>query len=197
MRASYIGRSLEVQETFSFAAPSEILGAVKLYAADLYGGMLTRLGNSTTAQLTNCWNVTVKDSWGVPRATHLYITRWLGSGHTSLKYDLIARWVKFYKSLLHGPSPEVATVARMAAADVRSTTGENVKYIIDNLGLDPEIASVAQVRNELAAREPTLSEMNVNILRNLGRMIEERSTKMENGEDIVDITMEIDNICTN
>ena len=35
-RGAYIGRSLEVQEAFTFAAPAETLGAVKLYCCDLY-----------------------------------------------------------------------------------------------------------------------------------------------------------------
>jgi hypothetical protein len=37
-RGSFIGRSLEVQDAFSFASPTEKLGTVKLLAADLYGG---------------------------------------------------------------------------------------------------------------------------------------------------------------
>ena len=33
-RGAFIGRYLEVQESFSFAAPSEVLGAIKLYCGD-------------------------------------------------------------------------------------------------------------------------------------------------------------------
>ena len=42
-RRAFSGKFLEVQEAFAFAAPAEILGAVKLYCGDLYGGMLARL----------------------------------------------------------------------------------------------------------------------------------------------------------
>ena len=37
-RGRFIGRSLEVQDAFSFASPTEKLGTVKLLAAYLYGG---------------------------------------------------------------------------------------------------------------------------------------------------------------
>ena len=77
LRGAYIGKSLEVQEAFGFAAPTEVLGAVKLYCGDLYGGMLSRMDSEPVKQLTNCWNTTVKDVWGVPRNTHTVFTRWL------------------------------------------------------------------------------------------------------------------------
>ena len=61
LRASFIGRCLEVQEAFSFASPNDTLGAVKLYCGDLYGGMLARLDSTAATQLMNCWGITVKD----------------------------------------------------------------------------------------------------------------------------------------
>ena len=48
-RGIFIGRCLEVQESLSFAAPSDVLGAIKLYCSDLYGGMLTRLDSEQVA----------------------------------------------------------------------------------------------------------------------------------------------------
>ena len=42
-RGIFIGRCLEVQESLSFVAPSDVLGAIKLYCGDLYGGRLTCL----------------------------------------------------------------------------------------------------------------------------------------------------------
>ena len=42
-RGSFIGRSLEVRDAFGFAASTQVLGAVKVFASDLYGGMLWRL----------------------------------------------------------------------------------------------------------------------------------------------------------
>ena len=65
-RGIFIGHCLEVQESLSFAAPPDVLGAIKLYCRDCYGGMLTRLDGDQVACLTNCWNTAVKDVWGLP-----------------------------------------------------------------------------------------------------------------------------------
>ena len=48
-REVFIGRCLEVQESLSFAAPSDVLGAKKVYCGDLYGGMLTCLDSEQVA----------------------------------------------------------------------------------------------------------------------------------------------------
>ena len=95
-RGAFIGKCLEVQEAFAFAAPSEVLGAVKLYCGDLYGTMLAKLDGGPATQLMNCWGITVKDVWSVPRSTHRRIATWLGSGHTSLREDLLSRWPKYF-----------------------------------------------------------------------------------------------------
>ena len=73
----------------------------------------------------NCWGVTVKDVWDVPRATHRVHARWLAGLHSSFREDLLSRWVKFYQSLFTGPALEVAVIARVAAGDLRSNTGAN------------------------------------------------------------------------
>ena len=50
---AFIGQRLEVQEAFSFTVPSEVLGAVKLYCGDLYGGMLARRDSPEATKLMN------------------------------------------------------------------------------------------------------------------------------------------------
>ena len=74
-RGSFIGRSLEVRDAFGFAAPTQVLGAVKVFASDLYGGMLWRLDSQPALQVTRCWNTCVKDVWGLSRATHTSLTQ--------------------------------------------------------------------------------------------------------------------------
>ena len=56
-RGAFIGKCLEVQEAFAFAAPSEYLGAVRLYCGDLYGTVLARPDSAPATKLTNCWGV--------------------------------------------------------------------------------------------------------------------------------------------
>ena len=194
-RGALISRCLEVQESFSFAAPSEVLGAVKLYCGDLYGGMLSRMDSDPVRQLTNCWNTCIKDVWGVPRNTHTVFTRWLAGGHTSLRDDLMARWPKFFRSLLTGPSPEAAVVARMAAADVRSTTAANNRLVEECCGRPAWSATAAEVRAALAAQQE-LTEEETAAATQLTWELQDRDRARLQGLDITPIQARIEEICS-
>ena len=148
-RGSFISRSLEVCDAFAFAAPIQVLGPVKVYSADMYGAMLWRLDSEPALKFTRCWNTCVKNVWGLSRATHTATVRWLAS----LREDLMARWVKFFQSLLSSASPEVATNAKVADGDLRTTTGAN-NYIITKLGLSASTATPAEVWEKLRRASP-------------------------------------------
>ena len=194
-RGAFIGRSLEIQEAFGFAAPTEVLGAVKLYCGDLYGGMLCRMDSEPVRQLTNCWNTCVKDVWGVPRNTHTVFTRWLAGGHTSLRDDLLARWPKFFRSLLTGPSPEAAVVARMAAADARSTTAANNRLVQECCGRPALVATTAEVRAALAAQYE-MTEEEQTAATQLSWHLQDRERARLQGLDTSTIQARIVEICT-
>ena len=193
-RGTFIGKCLEVQEAFAFAAPSEVLGAIKLYSADLYGGMLAKLDSGPTTQLTNCWNTAVKDVWDLPRSTHTANARWLSSGHSSLREDLLCRWPKFFRSLLTGPSPEAAVVARMAAGDARSTTASNNRLILDETGQSVWTATGAYVREKLRAKEE-LSEQQLDTAVSLGQALQDRDQLLRAGLDTTVVQQYIEEIC--
>ena len=195
-RGSFIGRSLEVRESFAFAAPTQVLGAVKLFASDLYGGMLWRLDDEPALQVTRCWHTCVKDVWGVSRATHTATVRWLSIPHTSLREDLLARWVKYFQSCLRSASPEVCVIARIAAGDLRTTTGANNKLISD-LGLDPSSATPAMVREAARAAEPVESEEQMAKLGLLLELLEQRGEVHTQGEQLdKELNQLIDHLCT-
>ena len=184
-----------MQESFSFATPSEVLGAIKLYCSDLYGGMLACLDGAPAWQLTNCWNTAVKDVWGLPRSTHTVFTRWLSAGHTSLREDLAARWPKFFRSLITGPSPEVAVVARLAAADARSTTAANNRYIYNSAGTSAWVATAAKVREGMRQQEVKMSEDEMRMANWLAGALEDRAQLTANGLDTTIITNHINHAC--
>ena len=96
--------------------------------------------------MANCWNTAVKDVWRLPWSTHRVYTKWLSSDHTSLREDLASRWPNFFCSLLNGPSPEVAVVARMAAADACSATASNNRFIFNCTGKHVLEATASLVR---------------------------------------------------
>jgi hypothetical protein len=195
-RGSFIGRSLEVCDAFAYAAPSQVLGAVKIYSADMYSAMLWRLDSEPAHKFTRCWNTCVKNVWGLSRATHTATVRWLASPHTSLREDLLARWVKFFQSLLSSSSPEVAIIARLAAGDLRTTTGAN-NYMITKLGLSASTASPAEVWEKLRQSEPEESEEDMARLGLLLELLEQRGARFYAGEEKDnDLNEIIDYLCT-
>ena len=195
-RGAYIGKSLEVRDNFGFAGPTEVLAAVKLFAADLYGGMLWRLDSPEAQQVMRCWNTTVKDVWGLDRATHTATVRWLASPHSSLREDLLSRWVKYFQSCVNSRSPEVCTIARIAAGDLRTTTGSNNR-LISELGLDPYTATPADVREKIKESEPQESEEQMAKLGLLLELLQRRGEDYYEGEEKDgEINELIDFLCT-
>ena len=90
--------------------------------------------------------------WGLSRATPRAPVRWLASPHTSLWEELLARWVKFFQSLLSSSLPGVATIARVAARELRTTSGGN-NYLITNLSLTVSTAT-AEVWENMRKNKP-------------------------------------------
>ena len=110
-RGSFIGRCLEVQEAFQLMTPDNTLGAVTFT-----GGQ--SCGNPADELLGGHSQGCVGSSH-----THRVLTRWLSGHHSSFKEDLLTPWVRFYQSLLNSQCTELAVIARVAAEDLRSTTG--------------------------------------------------------------------------
>ena len=68
----------------------------------------------------------------------------------SRKNQVLSRYPGFYRSLLNSPSREVRILARIVAADPRSTTCTNLRYLERLTNLDmPQNYSVIRVRNNL------------------------------------------------
>ena len=195
-RGAFIGKNLEVQDAFSFAAPTEVLGAVKLYCGDLYGGMLARLDGVPASKLMNCWGRTVKDVWGLPPATHSVYARWLSSGHSSIRQDLLSRWPKFFRSLLSGPSPEAATLARVAAADRRSTTAANNALITAATGLSAWTATAEQIQAKLQRREVAMTPEELSTAEYLLELLQTRAEMSLQCDDTTSITAHINFLVT-
>ena len=95
----------------------------------------------------NCWGTAIKHVWGLHRATHKVYARWLGSGHTTIREDLLSRWPKLFCSLLNGPTPEVAILARV------TTTAANNALILFATSLRTWIATADQVRADRAEEQ--------------------------------------------
>ena len=133
-RAKYIESAVQIQETFGFANPPEILQAV--CAGHWYGSMLWDLNGEMAGQICRSWSTSVKMAWDVPRFTHAWLVdNMLASGFLSVKQHLVGRYVNFVHGLLKSLSPEVNNVANMVTRCARSTTGKNMMNILRETGV--------------------------------------------------------------
>ena len=199
--AGFITRSLQVREQFSFAHPMEVLRAVKVYCCDHYGSMLWDMKGDLATKYFNSWKTCIKLAWRVPRATHSYFLSYLSGGLVTVRRDVLARYVQFYRSLLTSPCREVNILAKVVTKDIRSITARNLKLVeTETAGLtwmDPP----SKVREALAKGEPTVPETDEWRIPYLGKLLEQRdSLEYQGNEDSEDFRNKqdlIDSLCIN
>ena len=107
-----------------------MLKAVKVHVGSHYGSNLWQLDSPMTEQYYSAWRTCVKLAWQVPRSANTYfVDHLLGNGLTSVKTDIMSRYTKFVDGLYSSPSMEVRVMFGVAAGDVRTTTGRNIRFL--------------------------------------------------------------------
>ena len=140
----------------------------------------------------------MKLAWHVPRGTHTYfIDHLLSSGLSSVRTDILSRYRKFVAGLLSSPSMEVRVMCRVAAGDVRTTTGRNLWYLRRETGLNPLKISSVKLREALACQVSTVPEVDRWRVSYLAKLLEARGQAYYEGSDVQDWTALIDSLCTN
>ena len=192
-RASFIGESTEVRETFGFASPAEVLRAVKLYAGCHYGSNLWQLDSESTGQYFTAWKTCVKLAWHVPRQTHSYfVDNLLSCGLTSVRSDILARYSKFVRGLMASPSMEVAVLCGVVAGDVQTTTGSNLNLLRSETGLDTLSTSLDKVKMVLGQRLAVVPDSDTWRIKYLGKLLKARGEAYYGGCETDHLTELID-----
>ena len=92
-KAKFIDESVEVRTMFHWAAPPDILKAMKVYCSTFYGCMLWDLAGDKAIQVYNSWNTAVKLAWDCPRQTRTFLVQQvLSCGISSARTDILARF---------------------------------------------------------------------------------------------------------
>ena len=155
-RATFIDSSVKIREALHIAQPPEVITATLKNCSAFYGSPLWDLQSKETENIFSAWKTSVKLTWNLPRATHSYFLPLLAPKMLSIRSSLLARFHKFFRSLLESSSHEVQVVALLAARDIRSNLGSNLRIILDETGLDPWTATSAEVKSALLYREVQL-----------------------------------------
>ena len=196
-RASFIDKTTEIRETFSFADPVQVLDAINKYCGDHYGSMLWDLYSDAAGQYYRCWNTCAKLAWNVPRSTHTYfVTCQLAAEFVSIRTRLLSSYVNFFQSLLKSKSPEVALLANLAARDMGSTTGMNLFKLGKETGLNPWVTSSSEVKTSLEKSDVMVPEEDSWRLPLLEKLLVQRYEMEVQVEDTTSLQKLIDSLCS-
>jgi hypothetical protein len=113
----------------------------------------------------------------VPRATRTYLVEQvLCPSITSVKVDILAKYVGFFKNLRKSPSPEVSFMAHLVGRDMRTVTGRNLRLVKDETGLCPWLESSVKVKSVLAKVKVEIPPGDHWRLGYLGLLLEQRQS---------------------
>ena len=123
---------------FGLGLPGQVLNAISVYSAHLYGSNLWDLYGDMAGQVYRSWNTSVKLVWDLPRSTHNYfVEHMLAEDIPSVRKRILTQYVSFLQRLGKSVSKEVRIIKDIAAADIRSVVGKNVSKLKEEFDLDP------------------------------------------------------------
>ena len=100
-RARFISRSVAVRSQFGFAAPPQILKAVRILACDAYGSVLWRLDAPESSAFFNSYTSCIRRIYRLPMSTHRYLVEGhLAAGIPPLRNMVLGRYPTFYQGPL-------------------------------------------------------------------------------------------------
>ena len=177
-RAQFIEKSVEVRKMFEWAAPADVLQAMKYYCSSFYGSMLWELGGVKASQVFSAWDTAVKLTWSCPRWTRTFLLQQvLYCGLTSARTDILGRYGKFCRGLRTSVSMEIRVLFSYVARDLQSTTAKNIKLVGDTSGTDPWTVSPFKLKEGLNKKQVVdilpQDVWRLNYLRSLLRQLQE------------------------
>ena len=195
-RASFIDRSVDIREQFSFAQPDQIINMIQILCTDAYGSMLWDLQSNPAEQYFKCWNTAIKLVYGVPRSTYTYLVEgFLAKDQPSLRNQVLSRYPGFYRKLQSSPSKEVRMLVNMVSSDPRSTTCKNLRYLREKTGLEqPQCFSSWKIKSVLPVQKVPADQMwRLGLMTNL---MEIKQRKYMEVKDSQRITAMLDSLCS-
>ena len=193
-RARFISRSVEVRSQFRFAAPLQILKAVRILACDEYGSVLWGLDSPAACAFFNAYTSCIQRIYWLPISTHTYLVEGqLAAGITPLRNMVLGRYPAFYQKLVRGPSTEVAVMAEVASKDARSVTAGNLCFLSNLTKLDCAVESSWIVKRALPVVEvPDKESWRVGLL---DILLRQQSELEKEGQDASRVNAMLASLC--
>ena len=193
-RASFIASSVEVRTEFAFAAPAQILTAVRILCCSAYGSVLWRLDSEEASSFFKAYSSCVRRIWRLPLDTYTYLVEGhLSLGLPPLRNMVLGRYSTFYQHLLRSPCSEVSVLAEFLSKDARSTTAGNLTYVSAITGLNCSSAGKLEIKAALPVKEvPESERWRLGLLDSL---LSERAALEKEGQDVKRVVSMLGSLC--
>ena len=172
------------------------MGIVLLWSDSLefYGSNLWNLYSPEVKKIFSSWNVTIRNIFKLPRATHRYFIQEL-SNSSHPKTMLCSRMIKFWHSLRTCNKGSIRYLANLVYDDRRTLTGRSVTNIAVDCGADRMSLNLTCVRNMRYFPPPPGEEWRIPLVKEL---LDIKDEKLEvPGISTEDIDLIIEEICCN
>ena len=193
-RAAFIASSVEVRNEFAFAAPTQVLKAVRILCCSAYGAVLWRLSSFEASSFFKAYSSCVRRIWQLPLDTYTYLVEGhLSDGVPPLRNMVLSRYSTFYQNMLRSPCSEVTVLAELISKDARSTTAGNLAHVSAITGLNCSTAGKIEIKAALPITQvPDDQKWRLGLLDSLLR---ERSTLLSEGQDAKCVISMISSLC--
>ena len=130
-----IGKSVEVRDSLSFAAPSSVVIALQIYCSS-YNGSLAgwELAGAEAHKFYGVWRLNMLLAHNLLRETHRFFLPMLAPEAVSAKGEILARFIAFFRGRRTAPNHEVVTAALLLARHRRSMLARNIAYVMSQSG---------------------------------------------------------------
>ena len=180
---------------FSFAHPHQVLTALSTYAGHFYGSMLWDLYGEAAWEVYRSWNTCVKQTWDIPRCSHIYLVEGFLSGDIPCtRKKILCQYVIFFKKLQVSPLREVRLLASVVARNRGSVTGKNLEHLREVFNLDPWTQHVGQFKaNNTGYIVPEVDKWRAALLQ---KLLDQRRDMVACEEVMETITSLINSLCS-
>lgn len=118
-RGQFIDKSVEVRNMFQWAAPAEVLEALKIYCSDFYGSMLWDLRGDKASEVYSACDTAVKLTWSCPRWTRTFLLQQaLACSMRSARTYILGRYGKFCLGLRTSVCQKVRVLFNFVSRDM-------------------------------------------------------------------------------
>ena len=142
-RAQYINKNIELRQEFHFASSRTLMQVNEIYNFHFTGSPLWDLFGTQMKSLESSYNLSVKNMFGLPLATHRGLICTV-TGKSHLRNILFLRFVNFVRNVQSSHKRVPRMFMNHVLEDVNSVTGSNMRNIL----LQTDKLNIVEVRKK-------------------------------------------------